>query len=205
MESEEEDPLFPSLIGEILEEEFLEVIESEEEVLEVMEEELLEVMELEEEDLEMMELEEIVLEEFKEYLKLMSDCWLWEGCDLKGSLGEVEMKREVLEVVFDGVSLDEGSEEVIDFEEEESLKRDGFWSFDFNFLFCIFPEKGELSWDKEGEVEVEDEYKSMDFSPGGSLDFGSKKYFSFSIVFLKALWRKKLLLSFWILWHNSSL
>ena len=36
------------------------------------------------------------------------------------------MKREVLEVVFDGVSLDEGSEEVIDFEEEESLKRDGF-------------------------------------------------------------------------------
>ena len=76
MESEEEDPLFPSLIGEILEEQFLEVIESEEEVLEVMEEELLEVMELEEEDLEMMELEEIVLEEFKEYLKLMSDCWL---------------------------------------------------------------------------------------------------------------------------------
>ena len=70
---EEDDPLFPSLIGEILEEQFL---ESEEEVLEVMEEELLEVMELEEEDLEMMELEEIVLEEFKEYLKLMSDCWL---------------------------------------------------------------------------------------------------------------------------------
>ena len=80
---EEDDPLFPSLIGEILEEQFLE--SEEEEVLEVMEEELLEVMELEEEDLEVMELEEELLE-------------------------VMESEEEVLGIGFVGVSLDEGFE-----------------------------------------------------------------------------------------------